>query len=82
MGNNSSSKVIEIDPIKVRIFCGAVKASSNVRHVPKLRRSLIYLGALDNLDYDFSTKNGMMKINKGALVVMKGKMVEKLIHFD
>ena len=78
MGNDSSSKVIEIGPIKVRMFDGVVKALSNVKHIPKLRRSLIYLKTLDNLDYDFSTKNGIMKINKGTLVAMNGKKVKIL----
>lgn len=40
--------------------------------------SLISLGALDNLGYDFSTKNDIMKINKGALMAMKRKKEKNL----
>ena len=53
------------------MFDGVVRSLSNVKHVPKLRKSLISVGALDNLGYDFSTNNNIMKINKGGLVAMK-----------
>ena len=66
MDNDSSSKIIGIDTIKVRIFDGVVRTLSNVKYVPKLRKSLISLRALDNLGYVFSIKNGIMKINKGV----------------
>ena len=56
MGNDSNSKVIKIGIVKVKIFDGVVRALSNVKHVPKLRKSLISLGVLDNLGYDFSQR--------------------------
>ena len=82
MGNDSSSKVIGISTIKVKMFDTVVRTFSNVKHVPKSRRTLISLGALENLSYDFSTNSSIMKINKGALIAMKGKKVKKIIHFD
>ena len=56
MGNDSNSNVIKIGIVKVKIFDGVVRALSNVKHVPKLRKSLISLGVLDNLGYDFSQR--------------------------
>ena len=56
MGNDSNSKVIKIGIVKVKIFDGVVRALSNVKHVPKLRKILISLGVLDNLGYDFSQR--------------------------
>lgn len=56
MCTNSSSKAIEIGTVKVKIFDGVVKTLSNGKHVPKLRKSLISLGALDILGYEFSIK--------------------------
>ena len=78
MDNDSSSKIIGIDTIKVRIFDGVVRTLSNVKYVPKLRKSLISLRVLDNLGYVFSIKNGIMKINKGVFIAMKEKKVKKL----
>ena len=59
------------------MFDGVVRILSNVKHISKLRKSLISLGALHNLGYDFYTKNSIMKINKGTLIAMKGKRVKK-----
>ena len=77
LGNDSSSKVIGISTVKVRMFDNVVRPFSNVKHVPKLRRSLISLESLENLSYDFFAKNNIMKINKGASIAMKGKKVKK-----
>ena len=63
-------KVIKISTIKVRMFDGVVRILTNVKHIPKLRRSLISLGVVDTLGYDFSIKNGSMSINKGTLITM------------
>lgn len=65
--------------MKVKIFDGVVKTLSNGKHVPKLRKSLISLGALDILGYEFSIKKILIKnINKDALIAMKEKKVKKL----
>lgn len=66
IGDDSSSKVIGIDTMKERIFNGVIRALSNVKHIPRLMKSLISLGALDTLDYDFSTMNDVININKGV----------------
>ena len=42
MGNDLSSKAIEIGAVKVKMLDGVVRALSNGKHVPKLR-SLISL---------------------------------------
>lgn len=57
--------------VKVMMFDGIVRTLSDVKHVPELR-SLIFLGFLNSLGYDFSTKNNIMNINKDSLVTMKG----------
>lgn len=73
IGNDSSSKVIGIGTMKERIFNGIIRTLSNVKHVPRLMKSLISLGVLDTLDYDFSIINGVININKDVWIAMKGK---------
>ena len=60
------------------MFDGVVRVLSNVRHVPDLRKNLISLGVLDDLGYSYSSKGGIMKITKGALMVMKGQKINTL----
>ncbi|XP_060965483.1 uncharacterized protein LOC133034417 [Cannabis sativa] len=55
MDNDSSSKVVRIGTVKVKMFDGVVRKLTDVRHVPTLRRSLISLGALD-------TRGGVVKV--------------------
>ena len=44
MSNDSNSKFIGIGSIKVRMFDGVVRTLNNANYVPKLRKTLIYLG--------------------------------------
>ena len=62
IGDDSMSKVMGIGTVKVRMYDGAVRILTNVRHVLKLRRGLISLGMLDTLECDVSTKNSTMNI--------------------
>ena len=78
MGNDATCLVIGIGTVKIKMFNGVVRVLSNVRHVPDLRKNLISLGVLDDLGYSYSSNGGIMKITKGALMVMKGQKVSTL----
>ena len=78
MGNDATCSVIGIGTVKIKMFDGVVRVLSNVRHVPYLRKNLISLGVLDDLGYSYSSKGGITKITKGALMVMKGQKVNTL----
>ena len=78
MGNNATCLVIGIGTVKIKMFDGVVRVLSNVRHVPDLRKNLISLGVLDDLCYSYSSKGGIMKITKCALMVMHGQKVSTL----
>ena len=78
MGNDATCLVIGISTVKIKMFDGIVRVLSNVRHVPELRKNLISLGVLDDLGYSYSSKGGIMKVTKGALMVMKGQKVSTL----
>ena len=60
------------------MFDGVVRVLSNVKHILDLRKNLTSLGVLDDLGYSYTSKGGIMKITKGALMVMKGQKVSKL----
>jgi hypothetical protein len=78
MGNDARCKVIGIGNIKVKMFDGVVRTLTNVRYVPDLKKNLISLRTLDSLGYGYLANDGVMKITKGALVVMKGKKIGNL----
>ena len=78
MGNDARCKVIGIGTVKIKMFDGVVRILSDVRHIPDLTKNLISLGTLDSLGYGYSGKGGVLKVSKGALVVMKGEKTGNL----
>ena len=60
------------------MFDGTVRTIFAVRHVPDLGKSLLSIGKFDEDGYAFSGKDGMMKISKGVMVVLKAERVRNL----
>ncbi|KAK3010914.1 hypothetical protein RJ639_011020 [Escallonia herrerae] len=57
---------------KIRMHDSIVRTLSDVRHIPELRKNLISLGTLNSNSCSYRAVGGVMRIMKGALVVMKG----------
>ena len=82
MGNDISCKVVGIGSIQIKMFDGTVKILIDVRHVPELRKNLIYLGVLNTGGYKSIVQGGVMKVYKGILLVMKAKKVGNLFMLE
>eukprot|EP00253_Pinus_taeda_P029664 PITA_29664 len=57
------------------MYCIIVRTLTSVIHVPELKKNLISLGVLDSDGYKFTGQNEVLKVSKGALVVMKAEKV-------
>ena len=55
-----------------------IRTLTDLRHVPKLKKNLISLGTLDSNKCTYKAGGGVLRISKGALVVMKGKKINGL----
>ena len=53
------------------MFDGVVRRLGDVRHVPDLKRNLISLNTPDAKGYNYTGEGGVVKVSKGALVMMK-----------
>ncbi|GJX75491.1 transposable element [Tanacetum coccineum] len=71
MGNDSPCKVVGIGTIQIRMHDGVVRTLTDVRHVPDLKKNLISLGVFDSKGFKYTSENGVLRVSKGALVVMK-----------
>ena len=80
MGSNSSCKVAGIGTVRIRMFDGVVRTLGDVRHVLDLKRNLISLSTLDTKGYKYTDEGGVLKISKGALVVMKGHQKISMLY--
>ncbi|KAK2975045.1 hypothetical protein RJ640_021054 [Escallonia rubra] len=78
MGNDVVCKVMGICTIKIKMFDGIVRTLGDVRYIPDLKKNLISLGTLDSIDCSISIKGGVMKVSKGAMVIMKGQKTGNL----
>jgi hypothetical protein len=82
MGNDISCKIVGIGSIRVKMYDGTIRTLTDVRHVPELRKNLIYLGVLDSGGYKCTVQGGVLKVFKGILVVMKDKRIENLYKLE
>ena len=57
------------------MFDGTVRAIKDVRHVNGLNQNLLSLVQIDSHGYKTHVENMIMKIVKGALVLMKAEMI-------
>ncbi|KAJ9542762.1 hypothetical protein OSB04_029268 [Centaurea solstitialis] len=71
MGNNDSCPIIGKGTIRIRMHDGITRTLGDVRYVPELRRNLISLSTLDRNGYEFIGKNGVVRVKRGALLMMK-----------
>ena len=55
-----------------KMFDGIVRELKKVRYVPQLKRNLISVGVLKTLNLMVSIRDGVLKMTKGSMVVMKG----------
>ena len=62
------------------MFDNMVRTLGELQHVPEVKKNLISLGTLDSNGYYYKSENWLMKVSKGAMVVMKGQKVEGNIY--
>ena len=73
MGHNASCKVVGIGTVRIKMFDGVVRTLDDVRHIPDLKRNRIFFITLNSKVYKYTGEGGVLKVSKGALVMMKGQ---------
>lgn len=68
LGNNQMCEVKDIGIVRLKLHDNLVKILTDVRYIPDS------LGALDRLGYTSKISSGEMKIYKGSLLKLKGKL--------
>ncbi|KAJ9561973.1 hypothetical protein OSB04_007133 [Centaurea solstitialis] len=82
MGNDMPCDVVGIGSVSIKMHDGVVRTLTDVRHVPEMKKNLISLGVLDKIGYKYSGGGGVIRVTKGALVVMKGVMKGTLYFLE
>ncbi len=58
--------------IKVKMSDSVVRTLEEVRHIPNMKKKLISLGTIDSKCYSYKFENEIMKVSKGAMIVITG----------
>uniref|UniRef100_A0A2N9HW07 CCHC-type domain-containing protein n=1 Tax=Fagus sylvatica TaxID=28930 RepID=A0A2N9HW07_FAGSY len=80
MGNDATCTIIGMGTIKIKMSDGVVRTLEEVRHIPDMRKNLISLGTLDSKGYNYKSENGIMKVSKGAMIVMTGQKISSNVY--
>ena len=80
MGNKAPCRVVGVGTVKIRMFDREIRVLGNVRHVPEMGQNLISLGYLEANGCTSKGGNGILKVFRGALVVMKGTRLRGNIY--
>lgn len=80
LGNNKACKIKGEGTVRIRMYDGVDRILKNVRYVHELKRNLVSLGTLDSGGYTFKSENGVMKVMKGSLLVMKA-VIKNSLYF-
>ena len=75
MGDDHALEIAGIGTIKLKMYDDTICTIQKVRHVKDLRKNLLSLGQLDSSGCKIHVQDGIMKIVKGALVVMKAEKI-------
>lgn len=78
LGNNKAYKVIGIRLVKLKHADGKIRALQEVRHVPNLKRNITSLEMVDKQGYVCKAEGGLLKVTKGSMELMKGKLEDGL----
>nr|GEW28861.1 Gag-Pol polyprotein [Tanacetum cinerariifolium] len=73
--NDHELKIIGIRSIMVKMHDGTIHTIRDVQHLEGLKKNLLSLGKLDDPCCKVAIQNKIMKIIKGALLLMKGEKV-------
>ena len=75
MGDDHALKIIGICTINIKIFDGTICTIEDVQHINGLKKNLLFLGQMDSHRYKTHVENGIIKIVKSALVLMKAEKI-------
>ena len=80
MGNDHALDIAGVGTIKLKMHDGIIRTIEGVRHVKGLKKNLLSIGQLDDLGCKTQIENGILKVVRGALVVMKAEKVSANLY--
>ncbi|RVW37805.1 Retrovirus-related Pol polyprotein from transposon TNT 1-94 [Vitis vinifera] len=73
LADGSALDIVGLGDVRILLPNGSIWLLEKVRHIPDLRRNLIYVGQLDDEGHAILFVGGIWKVTKGARVLALGK---------
>ena len=80
MGDDHPCNIKGMGTVRIKMDDGIVRELKEVRYVPQLKRNLISVGALEALGLVISVRDGVLRMIKGSMVVLKGVRRDNLYY--
>lgn len=80
MGNDYALEIAGVDIVKIKMYDGTIHTIQEVRHVRGLKKNLLSIGQLDDLGCKTHVEGGILKVVRGALVVMKAEKLSTNLY--
>ena len=82
MGSGDVSCITSMGSIRLRNHDGSIRFLKNVRYVPKLKKNLISLGALESKGLVVIIRDGVPNVISNALSVTKGTRRNNMYYYN
>ena len=79
-GDDHPCNIEGMGTVRIKMDDGIVRELKEVRYVPQLKKNLISVGALEALGLVISVRDGVLKMIKGLMVMMKGVRWDNLYY--
>ena len=78
LANGEALDVVGMGDVRIILANGSICLLQKVRHIPDLRRNLIYVRQLEDERHAILFVGGTWKVTKGAMVLAHGKKTSTL----
>ena len=72
MCDDRSCNIEGIGRVLIKMFDGMVWELKEVRYISQLKKNLISIGVFKTLGLEVSIKDGVLKMTRGSIVILKG----------
>ena len=72
MGEDFTCSMDGVRTVLIKMFDGMVRELKDMRYVSQIKKNLISVLSLEAQGLEFSRKDGVLKVLKGSMVMLKG----------
>ena len=80
MENDVACQMVGIRTVWIKMFDGVIRDLTYVRYAPQMKKNIISVGVMDSKGLKITMENGILKITKGFMVIMKGERDRNLYY--